>query len=297
MSVISTFSTLAGVEKKPKKLEIEITRKCPLKCIHCSVSAGDNTLTELSIGEIEKLIVDFSQISGQELVVTGGEPLSRGKRFIAKVITKASQQGLSTFIYTSGFQIDESFVKSLKSKLATLCISIEGKERTHDSITGIKDSYKKAIAALELCLKYNIATIIHFTPMKVNYQDFEHILEVYQRYKVSSIKIFNFSAQGRGLENKASLKLSPREQADMSNKILNLLKKDIIKLDFGGEIVGINNKCSVGQKVVVTCDGNILPCLGLRAQSRFIIGNVREKTLSELWYSLSSLQSNTCLCG
>ena len=281
-----------------RRLEIEVTKRCPLNCMHCSVSAvPDVSSSELTIDEIKNVIGEFWQLGGKEVVITGGEPLARGKEFILKIVEEAESHGLSTFIYTSGFLFDAHLAKTLRSKSVTICISIEGTERIHDSIVGVKGSYKRAVDALKVCRQNKIQTIVNFTPMKNNYQYFLHILDVAKEFNAQTIKVFNFSAQGRGFDNRNCLKLSPKEQIEIIDEIKKVLKEKKIPIDFGGEFQGLNTKCSVGKKIVITFDGDVLPCLGLRSNPLFVIGNCRKETLPELIEKLEKIRSDTCLCS
>lgn len=285
-------------EKGISKLEIEVTRECPLRCVHCSISAGiDASSSELTLEETKRVISEFSKLGGKEVVITGGEPLARGKKFIMNVINEAEKRKLSTFIYTSGYLVDESFTRDLKGKPVTMCISIQGTEPTHDDITGVRNSYRRAVDAFRLCQEYGIRTIINFTPMKVNYREFPHILGIAKNFNAQSVKVFNFSAQGRGYDNRHCLKLSTKEQKETTKMIKKVLDEKIVHMDFGGEILGLNTQCSVGQKIVITCEGDVVPCLGLRSNPAFTIGNFRNEGLSDLLAKLEKIRSDTCLCS
>jgi MoaA/NifB/PqqE/SkfB family radical SAM enzyme len=127
--------------------------------------------------------------------------------------------------------------------------------------------------------------------------EFQHILEIAREFNAESIKVFNFSAQGRGYDNRHYLKLSTKEQKETTKMIKKVLDKKNVQIDFGGEISGLNTQCSVGQKIVITCDGDVVPCLGLRANKAFIVGNIRNESLSDLLAKLEKIRSDTCLCS
>ena len=280
------------------RLEIEVTRGCPLKCIHCSVSASNNVApNELRLDEIIRAISEFSSINGKQLVITGGEPLARGKEFIMDIFNEAESHNMSALIYTSGCLVDESFIKALRGKAVTVCISIEGVEQTHDKIAGVRNSYRHAINALKLCQKYGVRTVVNFTPMRVNYREFPHILAIAKEFNAEFLKIFNFSAQGRGFDNRSSLKLSAKERHETVRMIKEVLDKKNVQIDFGGEIQELNTRCSVGEKIVVTSDGDVVPCLGLRSNPAFVIGNLRKQSLSDLMKKMEKIRSDKCLCS
>jgi len=79
--------------------------------------------------------------------------------------------------------------------------------------------------------------------------------------------------------------------------IKKILDEKNIRIDFGGEILGLNTECSVGQKIVITSDADVVPCLGLRSNPAFIIGNFRNEGLLDLLIKLEKIRSDTCLCS
>jgi MoaA/NifB/PqqE/SkfB family radical SAM enzyme len=287
-----------GSPKKLDRLEIEVTKRCPLKCIHCSVSASNKIIpNELKMHEIRRLISEFSYIGGRQLVLTGGEPLAKGKEFIMDLLQEAASHNMSSLIYTSGYLIDESFIKALEGKDVTMCVSIEGVERTHNKIAGVRNSYRRAVNTLKLCQKYGIQTIINFTPMRINYRELPNIMAAAKEFNVELVKIFNFSVQGRGLDNMRFLKLSAKERRETVRMIREVLERKSVQIDIGGEIQGLNTRCSVGEKIVVTSDGDVVPCLGLRSNSAFVVGNIRRHSLSDLFTRINKIRSDKCICS
>jgi len=74
-----SVTNFAGKCRKLERLEIEVTRRCPLRCIHCSTRAGPETSSnDLSFKDIIKVISEFSELGGSMITVTGGEPFIRG---------------------------------------------------------------------------------------------------------------------------------------------------------------------------------------------------------------------------
>lgn len=284
--------------ESPVKLEIEITVKCPLKCLHCSVDSSDKLIAnELTLEEIQDILLEFSELGGRRLVITGGEPLYRGRAFLLAVLEMATKLSIETSLYTSGYKCEEEYAKEIVSTgLNEACITIHGTEKTHDKITGIGGSHISAINALTYFRNCGAKTRVHFVPMKPNFNEFEYVTSLCEKLKVDSLKILNFRCQGRARYSKHLLQLSKKDNLKFANNVMDYIGCKNVSIDFGGPFISRKNRCGIGKKIVITSKGDVLPCLGLR-DFGMIIGNVRKKQLKILWANLAkSVPKNVCIC-
>ena len=302
MVTFESLSDRADKYRELERLEIEVTRRCPLRCIHCSTRGGPETFSkDLSCRDVKKIIAEFSALGGRTLTITGGEPLIRGMSFILEILKFAKRHLLSTRVYTSGYLMNESMAEKLgDGGVDMVCVSIEGSEITHDMITGVKGSYRRAVDALNFLKDYEVETRIHFTPMKINHTEFQYVANLGETLGVKSIKIFDFSSQGRGFDNRRELELSSTEMNDFAVSVARVIGQGRVSIRFGGVIGELSGSCSIGRKIAVTCNGDALPCLGLRERTEFlgILGNVVTEPLLEVWKGVKRITpSNTCLCA
>ena len=296
------FAAPTRNSRKLERLEVEVTRRCPLKCMHCSSRAGQGKLSnELSFKDIMKIIFEFSELGGRILTITGGEPFIRGESFITNILKIAKRRALSTRIYTSGYLMNERIVQKIRDNGADIVgVSIEGTEITHDMITCVKGSYKRAVETLGLLQEYEVPTRIHFTPMRINYTNFQHVVNLGETLGVKDIKVFAFSPQGRGYDNRHKLELSSTEMNEFVISATKFVGQDRLNIWFGGVIRGLSDSCSVGKKIAITCEGDALPCLGLRERRNILgnLGNVMREPLLEIWRRIERVTPrNTCLCA
>ena len=287
---------------KPNRLEIEITKRCPLKCIHCSIGLGQAKCEkELSLRDITRVISEFSQLGGKTISVTGGEPFVREPSFVLEIIRAAKNCSLLTSVYTSGYLLDETLARELHEvEVDLVCISIEGMEKTHDMITGVAGSFEKACLALKLLKEYKIPTRIHFTPMRINYGEFQTVVHIGKSLGAKSIKIFEFSPQGRARENRQRLEFAPGEMHKFVSSVASVINQAGLTIQIGGLITELSNSCSIGKKIAITCEGIALPCLGLqeRLGSFGNFGNVLLEPLTEIWEKIGKATSERiCLCN
>ena len=138
----------------PVALIFFVTSRCNLRCSHCFYWKELNTgNAELSIDEIRRIAASFKH--PVSLSLTGGEPFIRKD---LKEIIEAFHQGCGTReigIATNG-TLQKATIETIRSILEADClsslsvqISLDGLEKTHDDIRGVKGSYKKAISTIK----------------------------------------------------------------------------------------------------------------------------------------------------
>jgi len=137
-----------GFALPPIRITIEITYACNLHCRMCYQRDERNQRRgrELTEKEIKKII---DQMLPKTLItLTGGEPLVR--KDALEIIEYAGRKHYVNVI-TNGTLIDERVAQRLVSANLTLMgVSIDGFDKTHDKIRGVKGAFKKAIAGIKL---------------------------------------------------------------------------------------------------------------------------------------------------
>jgi L-lysine 2,3-aminomutase len=107
-------------------LRIEITDRCPLACRHCSISAGPVRRGFMEFAPALSLIDQFAEQGGEEVTVTGGEPLCHPNA--RELLHQAKSQGLQTTLFSMGITEDgrpvsDDFIKDLVPGALPVCYS------------------------------------------------------------------------------------------------------------------------------------------------------------------------------
>ena len=141
--------------KTPVTLIFFVTSRCNLRCGHCFYWRELNKATDdaLSLDEIRAIARSFEH--PLSLSLTGGEPFLRSD---LKEIIQAFHEGCDTRevgIATNG-TFETATVQTVHDILRegfltdlSVQVSLDGLEETHDSIRGIKGSFKKAMNTLK----------------------------------------------------------------------------------------------------------------------------------------------------
>lgn len=134
---------------KPWFVNVELTLKCNLRCLHCGATAGSPRKDELQTKEWISVMEQLADLGCREVCLLGGEPfLMPGWFDIAKAIEVL---GMDIVFISNGWLIDSALVNQLQQlkTLSRLGISLDGASaEVHDSIRGRRGSFERAFRAL-----------------------------------------------------------------------------------------------------------------------------------------------------
>lgn len=133
----------------PLNVSIEMTRRCPLECLHCynNLAMGDQEAhrRELSKEEHFRLLDHLVELGCFWLLYTGGEILAR-KDFL-EIYTYAKQRGFLITLFTNGNLVTEKIADYLREwPLFAIEITLYGRTKeTYEALTGIPGSYQRCL--------------------------------------------------------------------------------------------------------------------------------------------------------
>jgi radical SAM protein with 4Fe4S-binding SPASM domain len=138
---------------------------------------------ELTTGEIKALISSLAAMGVKHVSFHGGEPLIR--KDFCDLVDFAAAGGLDTSTFTNATLITDEIAARLAGRLSDLGVSIHGGEQTHDAVTGIPGSYRRAMEGVGRLLRARgdaaaACPRVHLTciPTGVNYEHLDEIVAV-----------------------------------------------------------------------------------------------------------------------
>lgn len=311
MSVHSYFPYHFGGGKSfsPARVQLELTYRCNLKCAMC-YQDKNVALKELTTAEWAGLIKQLPKACLITLI--GGEPLIR---IDFKEIVERALVSHPCNLVTNGVLLSKDINKLLvKRRLVLVGVSLDGTERVHDQIRGVKGTYEKVIANLkdlqtekkEHKSKYpliDIKTVVTETNLSNLWELFLKVKDLgadYFTVSLPKVAVNQFNPRLKeNLDEFPAFDYSLFNNVDIL-RFKNILKKIIqnssktkIRLypqfridDFGRELYNpklINKKFFPCHQpwsgVQITANGDVYPCLSLK------MGNIRENPFSEIWNS------------
>jgi pyrroloquinoline quinone biosynthesis protein E len=279
------------------ELTIEITRKCPLKCLICSSNGGSSYTNELGTDELKRIISDAHTLGATTVSFSGGEPLEHSH--ITDLCRYAKKQALNVNVYTSGNAlnenhligpIDENILASFeRMRLDKMIFGLQGPdEKVHDMITGVNGSFRNVIASIKRTVKRAIPTEIHSVPVRLNYKSLPRLVVLARKLQIRQISLLRFVPQGRGEINKDILSLNRQELLTLKSMVKKMLDSKDPKIRIGapfnafGFSVGV--RCAIGRsRATVRADGCVFPCEAAKELQGSFDNDLHTRSLRDIW--------------
>ena len=207
--------------RTPLEVSIEITRRCPLECLHCynNLAMGDLEARgrELSRDEHFKLLDDLADLGCLWLLYTGGEIFAR-KDFL-EIYTRAKRKGFLITLFTNGTLITEKTADYLRDwPPFAIEITLYGRTKeTYETLTGTSGSYERCLRGIDLLRERGLPLKLKTVPTTVN------------KHEVVAMK--EFSEQELHLDFKFDALVNPRIDCSQSPLAVRLSPEEVVTLD------------------------------------------------------------------
>lgn len=273
----------------PIEVRLEITRQCNLKCIHCYNSSGKALPNELTYSEITDIVDQLERMKVFDVVLEGGEIFLRNDIWdILNYIKGKFKIG----IITNGTCLNRDNVKKLVNIVDYVQVSIDGaRPSTNDFLRG-RGTFKVAINAVKLLVSTGIPVSISMVLTRQNINEIEEYIRLAKKLNVYCA-FSRLQLTGRAKENRDILEIPQKEFIKAVKTIVEvskwypdvhvqvplycfpfLIDKRYVPL-FSTSLANI--ECT--ETLSILANGDVVPCLGLP----IVVGNVRRKTLPEIW--------------
>ena len=277
----------------PFRLFYDITYLCNLRCKHCFTNSGKPNENELSLEEKLKLVNDMKNLGIPRVSIAGGEPFAC--KDLYDFIKKCNENDIGVSVSTNGTMFDEKTIDKInKLEIKTLTISFDGgTQESMDKIRG-QGTYEKVVENLyNLKKRYKGKYCIKTTLMKSNINCLEEVIKTGLKCGCSSVKFNTVREDGRATQNKDSIVLTQEEYIKTMKNLEDLKQKysgqikiknplNIFSKECYNYIEELGFGCFAGKEsICVDALGNVRPCSHFPKE--FICGNVKNKSLCEIW--------------
>jgi radical SAM protein with 4Fe4S-binding SPASM domain len=216
---------------------------------------------------------------------------------------------LNTSIITDGRLLDEEAFKKIVKLQTKISVSIDGGERTNDTIRG-KGAYAAAASAIERfseekllnCLVYTFANAGEVT--NVNEADMRHVLDLAKKYDARWVVFHGMIPYSK---DKATLKAdpTPAQYEWVCNKLYDLTaeyhgkpginvyipfyarvakQRGMPDFDkwYNGFFLG---RCFFGKFLSIAENGDAIPC---SYNDAYRVGNIKNKPIKQIWEEMQN---------
>ena len=207
--------------RAPLEASIEVTRRCPLECLHCynNLPMGDLRARsrELTREEHFQLLDELAEMGCLWLLYTGGEIFAR-KDFL-EIYTYAKKKGFLITLFTNGTLIGEKTADYLRQwPPFAIEITLYGRTKeTYEALTGIPGSYERCLRGIELLRDRGLPLKLKTVPTTVN------------KHEVLAMR--QFAEEDLHLEFKFDSLVNPRIDCSQSPLAVRLSPEEVVALD------------------------------------------------------------------
>ncbi len=254
-------------------LELQITRACNLMCRHCYLGPPESS--ELGIEKIQKLLVEFEEMQGLRLLITGGEPLLH--REFSAINSILPDYAFRKILFTNGLLLTKGVLKSLN--VNEIQVSVDGLKQGHGSLRG-EGTFGKTMDALRRALDSGFAVSISTMVHSANLGEFGEMERLFRDIGIREWTVDSPCPEGNLRDNPA-FQLSP----EIAGKYL--------RYGYGEGLHGGGDGFGCGLHLAsVTADGRVAKCSFYNDVS---VGNIDEG-LADCWSRIPPVRLDELKC-
>lgn len=282
------------------EISIEIIRKCPNLCLHCSSMAHKQCKEILPYDKFKEVVSDAAQLGAKIICLSGGEPFLHSS--IVNMVKYVKEKGLECYVYTSGIVLDEfenptslseNVLTEISGYVTKLIFNIEaGTEQTYDKIMGTRDCFGKMQQSVIYAAEAGIHTEAHFVPMNINVDEIDEVVALCKKLPICKLSFLRLVLHGRAKQNKEELELSEDKYLELKNHLQEIREQVGMEIRVGVPLSFDTScyKCEAAKgKLNIKYDGYVFPCEVFKNNSmeKSLCGvrpdNIYQRTLSDIY--------------
>jgi MoaA/NifB/PqqE/SkfB family radical SAM enzyme len=312
----------------PQHISFTVTNTCNLKCRMCGQWSEEGYMhdraqpggkeAQLALTEWKRLVDEAAAHKTATILIRGGEPFLYPH--IMELLTYIHSRGIFIAIDTNGTRLEKYAAELVRLGHIHLTFSVDGPEKIHDHVRGVKGSFKKTKAniallnELEKKSERQLSKSICFTISRFNYQGLGEMPDIARSMSVSSINIVpyyyvpaavgqkyeselkeNFDCEAfswRGFHHEESGIDFARFREEYRKYLANLkevynfpymdLNEEDYRLWFSAPLTTVlSDVCNNTEKLIdIQPNGDANFCVDF---PDYVIGNVKDATIKEIW--------------
>ena len=276
----------------PDQFSIAVMKACPNDCIHCSAPSRQGQILESSL--VKSALSQALEMGSYLITFDGGEPMLRHD--LPELVSSVDARAVAAS-FTSGYHLSAERARELKQAgLYAVRISIDSpREEEHDRIRGRAGAYGDALSGVKNALEAGLLVDLFMVTSPHNIDLLEEAFSLASDLGVHELSLYEIVAVGRWATHESEV------LSDSDVLRLERFHKDknrsegprVTALPYllGPEMFG----CFAGRRWIhVDGDGEALPC----AYMPLSFGNIKDKSLKEIWKDMTSYQwfQGRCSC-
>lgn len=287
----------------PRTAVWELTLGCNLCCRHCGSRAGRPRDHELTEEEAFRLADELVDLGLERITLSGGEPTM--SPYWVELGARLVQAGVKVNLISNGMGWSGDHARRAKDAgFESAAFSVDGFAQAHDYIRDVAGAFDHVLEAFAACRAAGLPVGVVTTVYRHNLKDLRALRGFLREQGVRSWQVQIGNPAGN-MKDHPDLVIVPRDLLEIVPE-LAALRREAEKPDiYIGDNVGYFGPyekdlrdtgreidfwlgCRAGLQVIgIESDGGIKGCLSLPSElnqeDRFLEGNVRERSLTDIW--------------
>lgn len=282
----------------PTSVDVFITSRCNLNCVHCFSDSEMANPSDLSMEQLRSTFNQLEKLGVFEVRINGGEPFLHPR--IEEILALLREKRFRRVILTNGTVLDSRTIRLLQESDTTPTVSLDDSEAEgHDLFRGVKGSFSRTIEALRLLqdskIQYGINCCLH----RRNLRRFRNIIDLAVKCGASRIAFLDLKAAGRMRNHMEWIPSNEEYQEAMLDLMMAKVRygrKIDVALDTFLHCDPLKESAQEAKRGYVSCqagkarltvdsDGSIYPCNLVISDPKWIMGNINNDTILDVWFS------------
>ena len=279
----------------------EITLACCFNCAYCGSRGGKARDNELCAAECDSVAQQLAAMGCERVSLIGGEVFMR--KDWEEIVTSLTSRGIKTCIITNGYRMTPEIISSLKaSAVESVAVSLDGTEAVHDPYRQ-NGSFKRALETIKALTGSGIPVSVITSLRKDNAPCLSDFYDILRGLPIFAWQLQACSPMGNAEKNRLEVGFDAEE-------VLRFVRDTAFSAPFyvgvadnigyytpeEGAVRGIEGLrfegCSAGLTTLgIDSVGNVRGCESMYDE-RFIEGNLRKRTLEDIWMDENSFGYN-----
>ena len=282
----------------PTSVDVFVTSRCNLNCVHCFSKREEETIRELSVKELKSIFDQFERLGVFEVRINGGEPFLHPE--ICEILRELGERRFRKVILTNGTLLDEEKVNLLKVSEVVPTVSLDDSDaEEHDLFRGAKSSFNRTVEALRLLKKHRVQYGINCCLNRRNLNRYSEVINLAIKCGAYRIAFLDLKLSGRMKGNAAWLPSYDEYQKAMYGLMIAKIRyrrKIDVALDVFLHCHNLEESIQEAKRGYVSCqagrsrlsidsEGSIYPCNMVLSDPKWSMGNIRNERISDSWLS------------
>lgn len=278
---------------RPLKVQVDFTSLCNLACRFCYNDSRPADVPELGVGVLRDLLRQLDELRVLQVVLSGGEVLSRRRVFL-QLLQMLADRPIGIRIVTNGWFLDEAIANRLaEARVSDVQVSIDGAEpAVHDQLRGRAGSWRRAVRGAALLLQHGVHTTIASVLTRMNAAGVESMAELAHLIGVPCLTFADMINVGRATALGDSLSMDDETYEETYERIARLRDRYRQRLDVRlSTDMGVSARFSIALNdwvCYVRSDGLVFPSCMIPVP----FGDIHEEPLHRIWERMSELPSH-----